>query len=296
MAVGAQGRLAGTIGGGALELEATGQARAHLLEKKNGLASFDLGSADGDPGMVCGGVVKVLYTYLPPEEETLHVLSLIDACLQTQSAGRLILPFAAGIGFMDADGKMFGLPGVPPGRFADEAGTVRVGTEQYFVEPLAPAVSVILIGAGHVAQALSRLLPWLDFPYQVADDRPEYADKALFPGASSVHLLPYTEEGLQQLQAGPNDYIVILTDGHRGDHAAEKWALSTPAAYIGVIGSVRKTAYVRGLLEQDGYTDADLDRVAAPIGLPIGSDTPAEIAVSIAAQLIEKRSQGRKKS
>lgn len=291
MAVGSQGRLAGTIGGGALELEAIGQARAHLLEKKNGTAAFDLSSAAGELGMVCGGNAEVLYTYLPPEDTTLHVLSLIEACLETHTAGRLILPYSAGIGFIDGHGELFGLPGITAHDFPDQAAVVSLSSGQYFTMPLTGAGGVILIGGGHVAQALARLLAWLDFSYRVVDDRPEYADGAPFPDAESVRTLPYTELG--QVAVGPDDSIVIATAGHRGDYAAEKWALTTPAAYIGVIGSAKKTAYVRDLLKKDGFSQADLDRVTAPIGLPIGSDTPAEIAVSIAAQLIQNRSRRR---
>lgn len=291
MAVGPAGRLAGTIGGGSLELEATGQARAHLIEKKNALAKFDLASAGGDLGMVCGGDVELLYTYLPPTEETLHVVGLVDACLQTHASGRLVLPFASGIGFIDAQGRVFGLEGVGSSDFPDAAGVVQIEGSSYFTRPLSGGGTVILIGGGHLAQALARLLPWLDFAYEVVDDRPDFADPKLFPGAKSVRTLAYTD--LKTLGVEPEDYIVIVTDGHRGDYEAEKWALQTPAAYIGAVGSRKKTAYVRGLLEQDGFSAAELDRVTAPIGIPIGSDTPEEIAVSIAAQLIQERSHSR---
>lgn len=292
MAVGQQGRLAGTIGGGALELEATAQALAHLLEKKSATARFDLSIAAGDLGMVCGGDVQLLYSYLPPREDVLRAVALVEACLQTHSAGRLVLPLAGGIGFIDAEGRLTGTAGLPADGYPPETGMFESGGRTYFVQSLIPPGNVILIGAGHLAQALAHLLPWLGFPYDVVDDRPEYADPKLFPGADSIQTLPYTE--LDQLTVRPEDYIVILTDGHRGDYEAEKWALGTPAAYIGVVGSAKKTAYVRGLLEKDGFTAADLDRVAAPIGLPIGSDTPPEIAVSIAAQIIERRADARR--
>lgn len=291
MAVGPEGRLAGTIGGGRLELEASGQSRAHLLEKKNGTAQFSLQDAAAATGMVCGGDVEVLYTYLPPEEETLQVLSLVEACLQTRAPGRLVLPFAAGIGFVNADGRVFGLKGISAAQLPEEAGVVEISGGMYFALPLTAAGTVFLIGGGHVGQALARLLPWLDFPYDVADDRPDFADPKLFPGAGSVQHLAYTD--LSRLSVGPDDYIVIVTDGHRGDYEAEKWALGTPAAYIGAVGSQKKTAYVNSLLREDGFQAADIARITAPIGIPIGSDTPEEIAVSIAAQLIEKRAAKR---
>ncbi|MBD5560460.1 MAG: XdhC family protein [Clostridia bacterium] len=285
MAVGPSGRLAGSVGGGRLELEAVGQARAHLLEQTNGQADFEL-TQDGN-GMVCGGDVLILYTYLPPTNDTMQVLALAQACLSTHSPGRLVLPFRGGIGFINERSELIGLEGVSAAALAKADGVVDAGGKKFLVLPLSDPGTVHILGAGHLGRALSHLLPWLGFGYDVTDDRAEYADPALFPDAAAVHTLAYTD--LDQLSVGPDDYIVILTAGHKGDYDAEKWALRTPAGYIGVVGSAAKTAHVRSLLEQDGFTQAELDRVAAPIGIPIGSDTPEEIAVSIAAQLIQER-------
>ena len=286
MAVDAQGRCTGTIGGGLLEHEACGAARAHLLEKRSGTSRFDL-SAGGD-GMVCGGDAQVLYTYLPPTEDTLRTIGLAVASMETATPGKLVLPLAGGAGFVNAHGEVIGLTGPLPDGIAAANGLACNG---FFVLPLGETGTVHIIGGGHLAQALAYLLPWLGFSYDVADDRAQYADPQRFPDAKKVRLLSYTDLG--GIDVGPEDCIVIVTDGHKGDYEAEKWALRTPAAYIGVVGSSRKTAYVNGLLTQDGFTEADLARVAAPIGIPIGSDTPAEIAVSIAAQLVQHRSQER---
>lgn len=287
MAVGSAGRLAGTIGGGALEYVAEGQALAHLLEKRTQTAGYDLSSADAPLGMVCGGTDELLYTYLSPEEKTLQVLSLAGAALQTGTEGKLILPLAGGIGFLSAQHRLFGIDGEPE-RFIRAEG--RMEEAPFFVLPLKRHMHVLILGGGHIAQALSHLLPWLGFTYEVVEDRPRYADAALFPGASAVTQCPYND--LSGLPAG-QDCIVIVTEGHRGDYEAEKWALTTRASYIGVIGSKTKTAFVDDLLKKDGYDETQRSRITAPIGVPIGSRTPQEIAVSIAAQLISHRAQQR---
>ena len=93
----------------------------------------------------------------------------------------------------------------------------------------------------------------------------------------------------QILEVKPEDYLVVVTRGHRCDADVERFALRTPASYIGVVGSKRKTRYVREKLLSEGFTEEELDQVYAPIGIEIGSETPAEIAISIAAQLIQVR-------
>ena len=92
-----------------------------------------------------------------------------------------------------------------------------------------------------------------------------------------------------------NDYLVIMTRGHRWDLYAEAFGLHTEAAYIGVVGSRKKTAFVNGQLRDMGFSEEDIGRIITPIGVEIGSETPEEIAVSIVAQLIEVRSKKRRK-
>ena len=123
----------------------------------------------------------------------------------------------------------------------------------------------------------------------VQEKKSEYVDKALFPDAGQTMLVDFTKLD-EILSIRKNDYLVIVTRGHRCDADAEAFALRTGASYIGVVGSRRKTKYVRDKLEAQGFTKEQLDSVYAPIGIEIGSETPAEIAISIAAQLIQIRS------
>ena len=174
----------------------------------------------------------------------------------------------------------------------EKAGHCRIlelDGKTYYAEEFCYDGKVYLFGGGHLAQELVPVLHHLDFCCIVLDDREEYVDKALFPDAGQTMLVDFTKLD-EILSIRKNDYLVIVTRGHRCDADAEAFALRTGASYIGVVGSRRKTKSVREKLEAQGFTGEQLDSVYAPIGIEIGSETPAEIAISIAAQLIQIRS------
>lgn len=149
---------------------------------------------------------------------------------------------------------------------------------------------VLLFGAGHVARALASLLPALEFEYWVVDDRPEFAVEQAFPGAAGV-LCEEMAAAVNRLEPTKEDLIVIMTRGHEHDYEVLREALATPAGYIGLMGSRRKIAMTRQELEEEGFGPEQFARVSTPIGLSIGAETPAEIAVSVAAQLIAWRAE-----
>lgn len=151
---------------------------------------------------------------------------------------------------------------------------------------------VLLFGAGHVARALAALLPALEFEYWVVDDRPEFAVKEAFPGAAGV-LCEDMAAAVDRLEPTEEDLIVIMTRGHEHDYEVLRKALTTPAGYIGLMGSRRKIAMTRQKLEKEGFGPEQFDRVSTPIGLSIGAETPEEIAVSILAQMIQVRAARR---
>ena len=120
------------------------------------------------------------------------------------------------------------------------------------------------------------------------DDREEYTSCNLFPGVQETKTVDFTTLS-DLLEVKKEDYLVVVTRGHSCDADVERFALRTPASYIGVVGSKRKTRYVREKIGKRRLTEEELDQVYAPIGIEIGSETPAEIAISIAAQLIQVR-------
>jgi xanthine dehydrogenase accessory factor len=163
-------------------------------------------------------------------------------------------------------------------------GPVCGGTMEVFMERIDPARQVVIAGAGHVAYFLHRALALLEFRTVVVDPRPEWASEERFPGATLVHA-PFPE-GVAGIAVGAADAVVLVTPGHQHDRETLRVALTFPAAYIGMIGSRTKVATVFAALRESGVSEEQLARVHAPVGLDIGAETPAEIAVAIAAEIV----------
>ncbi len=161
-----------------------------------------------------------------------------------------------------------------------------------FVEPLLPPPLLVVAGGGHVGHAVALEAQRVGFDVTLIDDRPEYADAALFPSGICVECGPVA----QRIAACPLDadsFVVLVTRGHRHDAEALAECIHRPLAYLGMIGSRRKVALVRKRFLESGLaTEAEFDRVRAPIGVEIGAVTVPEIAVSIVAQLIAVRRKG----
>lgn len=154
-----------------------------------------------------------------------------------------------------------------------------------------PPGRVYIFGGGHVSQKLVPALAAVEFRCVVLEDREEFCSPDLFPQAEEVRLADFSKVS-QEVELTGDDYVVIMTRGHKDDLLIQSQVMRAPARYIGVIGSRRKTAAVTAALREMGFREEDFCRVHAPIGLPIRSETPAEIAVSVAAQLILERAGG----
>jgi xanthine dehydrogenase accessory factor len=163
------------------------------------------------------------------------------------------------------------------------------GRATLYIEPVLPASRLIIAGAGHVGQALCKAAAAVGFSVIVADDRPEFADPKLLPDAARVITSDF-ETMFEQLRVGPSASIVCATRGHAHDYTVIRKALATSASYVGLVGSRRKrTSFLKRLQQEAGVGEEDLVRLYTPVGLDIGACSPAEIAVSITAQLIQKR-------
>ena len=150
---------------------------------------------------------------------------------------------------------------------------------------------LIVVGAGHVGQAVASLAAQADFDVWVVDDRHQYANRERFPTAQRLVVGPI-EEVLPTLEITPQTYALIVTRGHGHDQEALFQLAPTAAAYVGLIGSRRKIRLIFENLREAGISETDLERVAAPVGLDIGSQTVPEIAISIVAELIARRNLG----
>jgi len=169
-----------------------------------------------------------------------------------------------------------------------DTGLVCGGTLEIFVEPVLPIPVLYLFGAGHVAHNLYKVAHNAGFDAVVVDDRESYANRERFPEASEVHAKDF-KEAMASLSPSESSYIVIVTRGHRDDMRVLRWAVQTPARYIGMIGSKRKVIAIYRELEKEGLSRELFERVHAPVGLDIGAVTPEEIAVAITAEMIAVR-------
>ena len=177
----------------------------------------------------------------------------------------------------------------------DPAGGESVGscgaTLEVFVEPLRPEPRLLVAGSGYVAQALARLAAPLGWRVTLLDDRSEFVRAAHVPEGVTTAVGEF-QELLASYGADPMTAIVIVTRGHRSDKEALVAALATPAGYIGMIGSPSKVRQIFRALLREGHTAETLARVYAPIGLDLHAETPDEIALSIAAELLLWRRGG----
>lgn len=336
MLVTSGGRIAGTIGGGAVEFEAEKLALRCLENKGSTREYFRLQHNDvADIGMICGGNVDVYFRYIAGGDEYFIALAAavcelfekgIGSWLITQitednhgsfsvyvrsrSAFGQVLPSGLPCTLLSEkprDGHFeYEKPSVEPyeyilGEFipgdirsAISSRPAAVPTDRgtYYIEKLVDPGRVFIFGGGHVSQQLVPTLARCDFRCIIVEDRPEFTDPALFENkAAEIRLIDMerVEEMVEEIT--PDDLICIMTRGHKDDYLVQAQILKTPACYIGVIGSRHKIAGVNAKLRADGFTESDIARITTPIGLDIFAETPAEIAVSVAAQLIAVRAR-----
>ncbi len=279
MAVGEEGIIAGTIGGGKLEYHCEQLAKTYTQDPQGGIESFVLNNQEaGSLGMTCGGTTKVLFNYIKTSGllgQMCYQLAQYDTQYGTQNVPMLFLP----------------LDGSEP--HIQEVTSTEYHVEGYLQLPIVSAQKIYLCGAGHVAYETAKLLDQLDFPYIVIDERQEFANKERFPHALAIYHIPYEqlEEAMQEgsyLQPNPQDGFCIMTRGHAGDIEVVRYVLQTDVSYIGMMGSRRKREQVFQKLESEGWTSVR-ERVKSPIGIEIQAQSPVELAISVAAELIQWR-------
>ena len=301
MLISKTGRLVGTIGGGAVEFRAEEIAQEVLKNKCSKSEKFILSPNDvADLGMICGGNVVLFFQYcswLDPiitnicEEIRCHFESSQQCWLITELKGGK----SNEIGFYSLE---TGLVGRVANELLDEpfkqgVSVVTINNQVYLTESLLQRGKVFVFGSGHVAQALVPVLKKLDFYCVILDDRKQFLTEAIFPDADQriVIDLGNMEASIQITDA---DYAVVMTRGHQFDFELSKQLLKTKAHYIGVMGSRRKIAVQISRLKESGFSMKEIERINMPIGLKIKAETPAELAISVAGELIEKRAESTK--
>jgi len=311
---GESGLIEGTVGGGLVEHTIQEKATKAILSKESGYYRFELNDdIDDEDSVICGGGMNILIDAAPEKHLTVWKALKSDyskrkngvlVTLAHPAAGRFEIEriwltsanFSTETSKLHQDVKEHAekmLNNSLPGEFKEFTEHTSPDYEDsfFFLESIVPLPQLIIAGAGHVGKALSHLGKLIDFEVTVWDDREEFANKENLPDADSV-LSGNLENTLGKLKAGKDTFIVIVTRGHRQDSDMLKLFIESDAGYIGMIGSQKKVAQVRQQFFKNGWaTEKQWNKIHSPIGLQIGSKSVQEIAVSIAAELIQARNE-----
>jgi len=281
---GPDGLAAGTIGGGPAEAQALDMAAKLLAERRSAVWTCELRHG-GTLDSVCGGEQTILLQFIPHENGAWKELAREAAArLEAHLGGWVVLHLEGDPAMADQEGRA--LVGQVPQGSSLKGGCAWDG--KCLTLPLPVGERVVIFGGGHCALALAPVLRSVGFRVAVFDDRPEFASAARFPEAETVVCRPYTDISAG-LALTPEDYAVVMTSGHSHDFEVEEQLLRRPLAYVGVMGSRTKTAYVNGRLREAGISEEAIRRVRTPIGTAIKAVTPEEIAISVTGELIYER-------
>ena len=304
----------GTLGGGCVEGDIWFAAKEILRrdggpEYRDYLLNEDIAARDG---LVCGGT---MYFFIEPLRQPQQFLPFGQAMAEAYETGvpvgvATVVKADGGQAEMGArimlreDGSTHGSLGDPAldavaveaARRVSDLGTneyVRAGDGvELFVEGYTTPPTLVLVGGGHVAKATYELARLLGYRIYVVDDRPQFANEERFPKATGTIVVPDYTQGLDQIPINANTFILVATRGHWFDDLALEAAVRTPARYVGLLGSKRKTILIYQRLAQLGVSPERLQQVHAPVGLDIGALTPEELAVSILSEIIMFRHGG----
>ena len=315
----------GTIGGGCGEAEVFRKARVLLEEAHEGrLAEVDLtGDFDQQEIGTCGGIMDVFIDRWAPDADLPIARKLAIAAEQSHPAALLTVvdPGSRGVRIgartvvdpaqrdtssLSAVGlKSYAMDQVTERAADSHAGLVEVGetglrhttrieptgAPRIFIDPIAGAQRLIIVGAGHIAQPLCAMGVMLGFHVTVIDDRHQFANHERFPTAHEIIVKPF-REAIDGLRLDKHCFLVSVTRGHAYDEEAVTAALKQPCGFVGMIGSRRRVKTTLDRLVEAGIPQERTQDVHAPLGLDIGAETPAEIAVAIIAEIIRERRTG----
>ena len=303
------GSIRGTVGGGALEGGVIKAAPEIMLEKRARVIDVMLDGKDPSaPDVICGGTATVLVDYISASHPgNLEFFTELSAAFRSGTRAQIVTAPAVYHGgsmrsqcLLLSDGAAIGVEGFDPVILGAITGSgvgydtfTGLGSANVYLHNIGADGTAYIFGAGHCGEKLTHVLATVGFGTVVIDDRPEFANIGKFPDADEI-LTPVTMDlPFNDIGMGDDSYIVIVTRGHMHDELVLRRALRTTAGYIGMIGSKRKRDTIFARILADGYTQSDIDRVHSPIGLSIGAETPEEIAVSIAAEMIKVRAEKR---
>ena len=279
MAVNNAGEIKGTVGGGVLEFKMIREAQT-LFEKRHRselkILHHDPDSEGEKSGLVCGGTQTIILMHLN-KDDLPKVTGIIDS--YEDASPKLIIIDQEGLNVTEAAEL----------KYSAEFEIFENGEFKYF-EPIGIKETVYIVGGGHVGLALSRLMKFLNFRVVVFDHRNDVFTMEQNEVADNKIITAYENVG-RFIPESEYSYVVIVTAAHVGDKTALKSVINKKVKYIGTMGSKRKIKMIFDALKKEGVEEQLLEKVHSPIGLDIASETPEEIAVSIAAEIIKVKNQ-----
>lgn len=282
MAVSEEGELNGSIGGGQTEYRLVEMAKKELL--KNDPAIFlkyeihKPEAREDNSGMICSGEQWV--AFYPLNQTNLSSIKEIEQVFDTRRKGML---------HFNQDGFYFN---EDESQHHKHKNPVTSSDEWEYTEVTGNNNCLYIFGAGHVGSALSKVMSDLDFEISIFDNRKELKMLAENKYAAHSQIVDYKAIG-NCVKEGENSYVVIMTFGHKSDEVVLRQLLGKNLKYLGMMGSSKKVARIFENLRESGIFDDLTKKVSAPIGLPIDSQTPYEIAISIAGQIISVKNNGK---
>jgi xanthine dehydrogenase accessory factor len=273
LAVSERGEVAGSVTGGCVEPAVYDEAQAVLAGGPPRLVSYGIADEEAfEVGLPCGGTVHIFLT--AGERELVRELA---SCVREEQPVALAMNIAGA-----AIGKQELIP-------LDGHFEAAIEGDTFFL-PFAPRPEMYVFGAVDHAAAVARVGQFLGYRVTVCDARARFATRERFPHAEEV-VVEWPDEFLRRSPVDERTAICVLTHDHKFDVPLLKVALETPAGYIGAMGARRTTEARNERLRAEGVTDEQLARIHAPIGLKIGSRTPEEVAVAVAAEIVATRRQ-----
>ena len=281
MAVNLAGEMEGSLGGGIMEHKFVEMAKSRLVEDNDEFSvhkQIHKRNAVRDrSGMICSGEQTILI-YPLREKDITHV-HLIITCLEQYRFGALkISPGGLSFSNTPETGKQ---PVFKMSTMEDWEYEETIGYQNH----------LYIVGAGHCALGLSRIMKMMDFYIYLFDDRPGLKTMTQNNFVHEKRLLADYSQLSEYIQPGANHYIVIMTVGYRSDEIALKAIINKDFKYLGLLGSKSKIDEMFADLRKQGVPEDNLKRVRAPVGLPVNSHTPEEVAISIAAEIIQVKNK-----
>jgi len=278
LVIDADGEMEGSVSGGCVEGAVITEALEAIVDGKPRLLEYGVSDDDAFAvGLACGGEIKVL---VEPVGQAIPV-ALLERLVEARAAAQPI----AYVTDLARGGPRLAAPEVYPDRFRTDAPGVE-DDETTFVAIHNAPLRLVIVGAVHIAQHLAPMAQACGYQVHVIDPRPAFATPARFPDVTLVDAWP--DEALLDMKLDARAALVTLTHDPKLDDPALVIGLESPAFYIGALGSTRTHGKRTDRLREAGYEDTELDRICAPVGLDIGGRSPAEIAVSVMAEITQK--------